>query len=208
LNLEYNAIINGNALLDSQNKTLTELLTELKAENAQLKTENTKKGLEEIRVALNLITERDEPITIREAMRMLERSLVYEAVKSNTQFGKYYNFDKVLAAGSPHVASFNAALSRYGLTLEHVDIIAYFKDAGDEQTHDGRPMLSRNQWDELLRDNFPTDTSEQADVANIRTKEILDALERFNPVTDKDSPWEIIDPVPHKRKILKAPISP
>lgn len=195
---------------DAKDKPLHDLCDLLKFENVH-ENENLERTLHETacRIALlearvQTLLSRDAPITIREAMRILERWICYEASGSKTRFmKKYYNFDKINTTGDSAVRSDLAiVLAKLKLTSEHTDTLGYLKDCGDLSAHN-RPGagMTVEQWDSSIVDN-DEDKSNYDDEIAVATlkKELLEALAYFVPPPDDGSVWVMEDPVEKSRK--------
>eukprot|EP01039_Chlorochromonas_danica_P010891 gene10891-12104_t len=162
------------ALQIEGNKNLSKLVDELREENEQLKKENAelKRFFEQYSSRIQELEDdvqklhadaklsadrisgletRDLPITIREAMRILERWICFEAAGSKTRFQqKFYNLDKINTKGDPTVrAGLVSVLTTHGLTPDHLDILGYLKDAGDLYTHN-RPTMTVDEWNQTV----------------------------------------------------------
>lgn len=128
-------------------KDLREAVKKLADENDRLRNENSalETRLSDVEGRLKAVEERDHPITVREAMRILERHICKDVVESNKQFKFFYNFDKLSRATDTAVqAKFSATLEARGLTQDHVAMLGYLKDCGDESAHHLRPSLSKD----------------------------------------------------------------
>ena len=182
--------------LKAENKDLQAHVTQLKAENkdlqahvTQLKAEN--KGLD---VRLRAVEGRDIPITIQELMRILERSLCLEAACSKSKFKRFFNIDKIKTSTDDEIqAALNRTLQERNLGENHLEAIAYLKDAGDNSAHDGRPVLCKSELIRLLTEALTPVTAE--DGSQI-VMELVAALEHYNPCSgNEDEPWVITDPI-------------
>ena len=140
---------------------------------------------------LRAIEERDTPITIREMMRILERSLCMDAAGSKSKFRKYFNIDKIKTSTDVHIQqALNRILQERNLGEDHLDAIAYLKDAGDKSAHDGRPVLCKLEWIRLLNEAL-TDEGDSQIVGDL-----VAALEHYIPCPgNENDPWAVTDPM-------------
>eukprot|EP00981_Chlorochromonas_danica_P014744 scaffold8739_cov173-Ochromonas_danica.AAC.3 len=148
---------------------------------------------------------RDEPITVREAVRILEAYICLEAVGgSKTKFRKgNHNFDAISKTSDPKVtAQLSKILSTRGLSTDHLATISYLKDCGDFGAHAIRPAMTKDEWIEALTGEDVNEASEaderndeeekQLALAAVRIKtDLLSVLEAYNPCPATGGVWEI-----------------
>mmetsp|Transcript_18400 Transcript_18400/g.26523 ORF Transcript_18400/g.26523 Transcript_18400/m.26523 type:complete len:286 (+) Transcript_18400:34-891(+) len=210
-NRELHAKAISDHLLVEQNDNLRQTLEELKKENVMLKIENEilrnklndyEKRISELEARENdyekRISEleaRDEPITVREAVRILEAYICLEAVGgSKTKFKNgNHNFDAISKTSDPKVtAKLANILSVRGLSKDHLATISYLKDCGDFGAHASRPAMTKEEWivaltgedvDEASEADKTNDEEEkQLALAAVKIKtELLSVLEAYNP---------------------------
>lgn len=153
---------------------------------------------------------REIPITVREAMRILERYICLESVGySKTSFSaKFYNIDQIGKSGDHKViAKFNSVLHKLGLTEDHLAYLGGLKDYGDSVTHDNRPQVPKADWDNM---HVYEDEEVEEDGTNISMlwKGLIDALATYIPPPSEPSePWVILDPVSKSKKTFTTPKS-
>eukprot|EP00981_Chlorochromonas_danica_P002360 scaffold453_cov187-Ochromonas_danica.AAC.30 len=149
--------------VEEQNKQLRLLVDELKKENELLKVEKNQM-VEDIKTMKMEIAElklRDEPITVREAMRALEGSICYEACGSKAKYKKLH-FDE-----------------------EHLDEIVFLKEQGNVACHRDRPAISFAGWKKLMEEGAQEESEK-----SLRS-DLLSALKGYFPIADDDEPWRI-----------------
>lgn len=141
---------------------LVEEITQLKEYIKQLEEENA--ALKEIRARLHeelkqletrisrLEEEKVTPVTVREAMRILERWVCFRAVgmsKSTFKAG-FYCFDKINTSGDTKLcAALDEELTKLGLSSAHLGMLAYLKDCGDFVAH-VRGEFSALEWEAIV----------------------------------------------------------
>jgi len=139
-------LLKANELKDNEIVELKALVAELQEENVNLKSAVHKYEdiIQRHETRIELLESMANPITIREAMRILERCLCLEAAGSKNSFKKkFYNFDKIRLSGDLTTQSNLATvLTTRGLSLDHIDYLGYLKDCGDLKVHHEQPVLS------------------------------------------------------------------
>mmetsp|Transcript_18402 Transcript_18402/g.26528 ORF Transcript_18402/g.26528 Transcript_18402/m.26528 type:complete len:272 (+) Transcript_18402:34-849(+) len=196
-NRELHAKAISDHLLVEQNDNLRQTLEELKKENVMLKIENEilRNKLNDYEKRISELEARDEPITVREAVRILEAYICLEAVGgSKTKFKNgNHNFDAISKTSDPKVtAKLANILSVRGLSKDHLATISYLKDCGDFGAHASRPAMTKEEWivaltgedvDEASEADKTNDEEEkQLALAAVKIKtELLSVLEAYNP---------------------------
>jgi hypothetical protein len=210
-------------LLVEQNNNLHQNLGELQKENLLLKSQNemlNNKLIDYEKRIVELET-RDEPITIREAIRILEAHICLEAVGgSKTKFKKgNYNFDAIAKTADPKVTSeLKKVLIKRGLSSDHLTTISYLKDCGDFGAHVRRPGMTKLEWIAALTKDDISEASEldvdeedqKLALMEIKIKtDLVNVLEGYNPSPSSGGIWEIRNPVekPMKEPVLKLSTS-
>jgi archaellum component FlaC len=212
--------IEGNKNLSKLVEELREEREKLKKENAELKRvleqyssriqeleDNVQKLHADAKLSVDRISDletRDLPTTIREAMRMLERWICFEAAGSKTRFQqKFYNLDKIDTKGDPAVrAGLASVLTSLGLTPDHLDILGYLKDAGDLYTHN-RPTMAVDEWSKTIVERDDANYSDEAAIRQMEL-DLLSVLAHFCPYpANADDTWLIEDPV---EKLIPKPV--
>jgi hypothetical protein len=81
---------------------------------------------------LSALESRDNLITVREAMRVLETHICLDAAGSKSRFYKYFNIAKISQSNeSKTQEDLTRVLTALNLTEGHLNILAYLKDNGD-----------------------------------------------------------------------------
>jgi hypothetical protein len=204
-------------LLAEQNEELKKSVELLQAENSLLKSENEllKNKLAEYEERIAVLEARDEPITIREAIRILESFICLEAVgNSKTKFKNgLYNFDAFSRYGdSANQSDLKDVLTKRGLTFDHCKVMAYLKDCGDFGAHASIPNLTKDEWFQVILGDEEAEASifdnekeknELLAAASIK-RTLLSVLEHYIPCpTSNDEFWNIKHPV---AKPMKSPV--
>jgi hypothetical protein len=163
-------------------ETLQRVVKELQTENKQLKEERALLlgRVDDLEERLAKVEARDEPITVREAMRVLERCICLQASGSTKKFKlNFFNFDKINKSQDHGVKTALAnELAARGLTSDHCDMLGALKDEGDRATHDQRPVLTVQQLEKMLiEEGDDTETLE----FNKLKLELLAALQHYCP---------------------------
>eukprot|EP01039_Chlorochromonas_danica_P002376 gene2376-2608_t len=174
--------------VEEQNKQLRLLVDELKKENELLKVEKNQM-VEDIKTMKMEIAElklRDEPITVREAMRALEGSICYEACGSKAKYKKYFCFTKMSSCSDKDVVeNYNRILNRLHFDEEHLDEIVFLKEQGNVACHRDRPAISFAGWKKLMEEGAQEESEK-----SLRS-DLLSALKGYFPIADDDEPWRI-----------------
>jgi regulator of replication initiation timing len=185
----------SNHLLVQQNDDLRQTLEGLRIENEILKAENEmlKIKLADYEKRLSAVESRDEPITIREIIRVLESFICLEAAGSKTKFRKgHFNFDVIAKQGDQSVKTALATVTaRHGFTPDHFNMMSYLKDCGD-----------LNLTKAFIGDGASEDSAlddDELETAQIK-KELLDVLGTYIPCTSSEV-WNISDPVARPMKV-------
>lgn len=182
---------------------LRDLVQTLKEENRRLQ-----KIIESYEERITNLERRDKPITVREAMRILERFICLESAGSKNKFlTKFFNFDKITKSGDTTVvANFNNILNRLGLTTAHLEYLSNLKDNGDIATHDNRPRLSKAEWDAMQKDG-DDEEDDEISISELWTGLINSLATYIPPPSDPFEPWVIEDPVNKSKTIITIPRS-
>jgi regulator of replication initiation timing len=195
-------------LIVEQNEELKRNIELLQNENEQLKHENAmlKAKLAEFESRISQLEARDKPITVREAMRILEHCICFEAVKKSKRKFRdgNYNFAAIAANGDEDTKNaLKTAQQNCGITANHIKTMNFLKDCGDFSAHSDRPFLTKKEWSELLLGDDDEDESsfDDSEEAKVKT-DLLSALEKFFPTpVDGDVPWQIVDYTEAKKKV-------
>jgi hypothetical protein len=170
-------------ILTEQVDGLKRVVQTLLLENVQLRADIASVNDESL-----AMRKHDTPITIREAMRILERSICFDVSGSKSKFVKFSFFEKFdQSPDAPMKAVLEKKLATLGMTFEHIEMLRYLKEA----THDSGPLLSRNQWTALV-----TEQLQGYDVDDLkRALDLLAALEHYFPTASPTEPWKFFDPL-------------
>ena len=126
------------------------------------------------------------PISIRDVMRFLERHICRKVAGSRRNYRTFYNFSIIKSDGTNELkVALDEELNALQLDENHVALILFLKETGDNFP---RKMLTRREWDEIIVDEDDT----QQDIEEKRN--LLVALEVFNPVSSVDNWWIITAP--------------
>lgn len=159
---------------------------------------------------ISKLERRDTPITVHEAMRILERYICLESAGSKTMFlTKFFNIDRIKNSGDKTViANFQIVLGKLRLTTDHLDYLSSLKDNGDFATHNNRPQMSKAEWYAIhMDDAMCNDEVDDIDISML-WKGLIDSLATYIPPPDDPSePWVILDPVAKSKKAISTPKS-
>ena len=180
-------------LLVEEITQLKECIKQLEEKNTSLKEEN---GLLR-QLIRQLEEEKVAPVTVREAMRILERWICFRAVGlSKTKFKSgLYCFDKINTSGDDAVcAALAAEQTKLGLSSVHLGMLAYLKDCGDYVAH-AREEYTVREWEVIVcgADEDSELDEDEAKEKKIKT-ELIAALSVVVP-HNADGSLSISDPV-------------
>ena len=195
-------------LLTEDISQLKKVIEELEKENEQLKEENSllKAKLQTYEVRLKDAEDRllaiemskVAPLSTREAMRILERWLCFEAVgKSKNKFKKFYNFDKI--SKDPTIQhSLDVVLADMKLDDDHLTLLSYLKDCGDYVAHTHDHVCTMAAWEALFCPTSDRSEGSALDEEEIRENDfkadLLRSLMKFLPA-DLSGDFRLVDPV-------------
>ena len=188
-----------NIVLELEVATLKTDNINLKTEIITLKTEiiTLKTDIISLNNRLLVVESRDTPITIREAMRNLERSICRDAAGSGTRYKTYFNIKKINGATETGIQSAlkQVLLDRH-LTSDHIIALGFLKKCGDDQTHQQRPVMPKSLWPNLLETALRRGCDEHEAKSNsLLAQGLFSALEYYNPCLQQDDgPWLISGP--------------
>jgi hypothetical protein len=198
---EQNITIEGlQSSFKEQNITIEGLQSTVKEQNITIERQNiTIKRLDstgqEQCIRLSAVESRDNPITVREAMRVLETHICLDAAGSKSRYYKYYNIARISQSKeSKAQEDLTRVLTALNLTEEHLNMLAYLKDNGDIYTHYRRPMLSKAEWISML--------TVDDDACSECAQELIKALEHYIPCPSDGKPWNITDPMNKEKGLL------
>lgn len=130
---------------------------------------------------------RDEPITVREGFVSLEKHIMIEILGSKRKARSFYGV-KDLFSSKQHETGCNNFLLRYGITVDHINLISDIKEHGNKSAHQKRPTILKTEFENItlscLIDNDDKDMA----------KDLLNYLELKNPYDKITGLWEIKKP--------------
>lgn len=194
MNVSLNqALINKDVELNLLRKELYDI-EKLKAEIINLMTVNTTltNKLETSNVRTDKLEQdvaelktRDKPITVREAMRILEKYICLEVAGSKTKLKKCYSIEKIKdGTVSEYKTKLEEIKVKYGMTDDHFDMLAYFRETGGFCANKIRSVLTRENWNLAIMEEDDND-----DDKIIKLK-LLEVLERFSPCESNEL-WKL-----------------
>lgn len=146
-------------------------------------------------VRLSAIESRDNPITVRKAMRVLETHICLDAAGSKSRFYRYANIARISQSNDSKAKEDLArVLKALNLTEGDLNMLAYLKDNGDINTHYWRPMLSKTEWISMLTIDDDAYHSECA-------QDLIKSLEHYIPCPPDGKSWKITDPMNKEKGI-------
>mmetsp|Transcript_14448 Transcript_14448/g.13051 ORF Transcript_14448/g.13051 Transcript_14448/m.13051 type:complete len:273 (+) Transcript_14448:89-907(+) len=193
---------NTDHLIIEQNDSLKELVKQLQEENFNLKNDELRKQLDEQKELISshenrikALEDNNKPITIREAMRILERHICMEVAGSKNSFRKLFNFEKIkICNDSTYKTKLEGIFQSLGLTEDHITLLHYLKDTGDYVVYVSRPVYTFDEWKNLMTDLLSSDADDMDNAAEL-ANDLLDALKVYIPPTTSTEPWIINDPI-------------
>lgn len=134
------------------------------------------------------LEKRDMPITVREGFIALEKHIMLEICGSKSKARSFHDVKELFNSKEPsYQQKCSDYLTKYGITVDHIFIIAEIKDKGNKSAHDYRPDMKRIEWDNmaiLMLD----DPNDKDDVA--LTKDLLILMEKYIKV-GSDGVWNV-----------------
>lgn len=198
LKKQINQYYDNERLLKETIKNNEQTIEQLKKENVMLKIElaQLKQKIQEQDVIIkeqNIkitkleqdvkeLKERDIPITIREAMTILENHAMIEIVGSKRQANRYYGLSD-LSSRDAFKLIYEKFLITNSISQDHIDLMLEFKKEGNKYAHSYRPSYNKDEWRDLLINSLD-DPQNQQDIKMI--DDILVLMEKYNPIGD---PW-------------------
>lgn len=138
----------------------------------------------------NDITElknRDEPITIREGFISLEKFIMLEISGSKKKARSFHGV-KDLFSKKEYKIECDNFLTKYNITIDHINLISDIKDYENQSTHANRPQINKNDFENIALSYFTDDDDK------IIIKDLLIYLEQKNPHDKITGLWNIIKP--------------
>ena len=181
-----------NGTITQQGVTITELtgtVDYLKGREIANKIERDG-DMKRVQDKFDAIEKRDVPITIREAMVLLEREMSIDMFSTNTvsknTIKKCFLFSakNIVQCQVPEVIiARNAYLKRHNLSDDHLYSIAPLKEKGNIECHVNRPVLTRQEWNDVM--------AGMGDDEDLQMRlELLKLLEHYRPVST-DGKWNL-----------------
>ena len=188
-----NDIDGHGAEIKTHSITIEGLQSTVKEQNITIKRLDS--TVQEQCIRLSAVESRDNPITVREAMRVLETHICLDAAGSKSRYYKYYNIARISQSKeSKAQEDLTRVLTALNLTEEHLNMLAYLKDNGDIYTHYRRPMLSKAEWISML--------TVDDDACSECAQELIKALEHYIPCPSDGKPWNITNPMDKEKCLL------
>jgi hypothetical protein len=159
---------------------LLQLKLKLQEQSEIIKEQNIK--ITNLEKDVKELKERDTPITIREAMSILETHMMVDLVGSKRQANRYYGIND-LSERDNYKLIYNKYLKSNGISQEHIDLILELKKEGNKYAHSNRPTYNKDEWKDMLINSLD-DPNNQQDIKMI--EDILVLMEKYNPLSD---PW-------------------
>ena len=162
----------------------------LNKDNADLKKNNIdlNMAITTLQNDVKLLKKRDEPITVREGMVVLEEYIMIEILGSKKK-ARYFPNILDLFNDNNYVNQCQIYLTNHGITRDHVNLMVQLRRDGNYSAHNGRPLLTRSEWNDLI-----ISAIDPNDVDDVRMSgELLSLLEKYSPPNASD-PWEIEKP--------------
>jgi uncharacterized coiled-coil protein SlyX len=181
-----------NGTITQQGLTITELtgtVDYLKGREIANKIERDG-DMKRVQDKFDAIEKRDVPITILEAMVLLEREMSIDMFSTNTvsknTIKKCFLFSakNIVQCQVPEVITArNAYLKRHNLSDDHLYSIAPLKEKGNIECHENRPVLTRQEWNDIM--------AGMGDDEDLQMRlELLNLLEHYRPVST-DGKWNL-----------------
>ena len=159
--------------INKQNVKISEL--EIKVKEQDVKMTALEKDVKKLK-------ERNIPITIREAICVLEIRMMTEIVGSKRQANRYHGIYD-LSRENNYKTIYNQYLQNNNITQDHIDLMLEFKKNGNKSAHTNRPTYNKNEWKIMLLDclDYPQN---QQDINML--DDIILLMEKYNP---SGNPW-------------------
>jgi len=135
---------------------------------------------------IQILKNRDEPITIREGIVSLEKYIMMEILNSKTKSRSFHSI-KDLFKDAQYKTECDAFLSRYNITKDHINLISEMKDNGNRSAH-VRPVISRNDFETIALSYLSDDDDKNMAL------DLLKYLEIKNPHDPITGLWTIQKP--------------
>ena len=147
--------------------------------------------VEELKLMVQELLQRETPITLREAMRMLERSMCFDASnKSKTKFRSgNYCFSEIAKTGNSDVIErLKSIQDELGVNNSVLATMRYLQKAGDFCVHQERPLHSIDEWREMLvqalsdeDEDAQTSELEDSNTISSQINTILSLMNHYHP---------------------------
>jgi len=177
---------------DSLQKEVTNQKTEivaLKKNNDSLQKEVTDQKTEIVALKddMNEMKTRDNPITIREAMTILEKHIMFEILKGSKTKMRNIKSAHNLFNDNMFITECNDYMKKYGITQYHIDLIGDLKENGNYAVHANRPSIERSEWNNLIMQSLD-DPNDSDDIKAVG--DILNLFEKYSPAPQSGD-WKL-----------------
>jgi hypothetical protein len=180
---------------------------QMKFEQIKQITHQLRDEIEALNTRVIALENRGVPITVREAMRILEAHICLEAAGSKRKYiCGHYNFEKIRNGETDVQTRLATIMSDHGLTNDHLNMFDYLKDNGDYSAHHNRPLLTPLEFTNVLLEDETNETSsldEEVVQENNIKKKLLQVLLSYSPCDDENNTWNLQHPI-HKQ--TKSPV--
>ena len=180
------------------NDYLKKVVVELQTENALLREEKVQlmARLSAVEERLATVEARDKSVSVREAMRMLERHICYVAAGSNNKFKTFYCLAKITSEDTDVYGRLQDELKRLGLEKDHLVELSYLKDVGDFATHHQRPQMTYEDWKNEIEQSCMSSEIDEAELDELQNRmKLLDALWSYHTPDVDSGTVELRDPI-------------
>jgi DNA repair exonuclease SbcCD ATPase subunit len=145
--------------------------------------DNLNKKIEQLEI-------RDLPITIREGFVSLEKYIMLEICGSKNKARSFHDVKELFnSKDSLYQQKCTDYLINHDITQDHIFIISELKDKENKSAHAIRPVMKRNEWDQLAIQMLD-DPLDFDDIA--LTKDLLKLMESYK--VGSDNMWNISKP--------------
>ncbi|AYV79946.1 MAG: hypothetical protein Gaeavirus2_28, partial [Gaeavirus sp.] len=155
---------------------------DVKIQEQDVKIQQQEKQILKLEKDITVLKERDTPLTIREAISILENHMMVKIVGSKRQAKRYYGIYD-LSQRNDYKTIYDKYLQDNNITQDHIDLMLELKEDGNNSAHAQRPSYNKNEWKIMLIDCLDNPQNQQ-DIKMI--DDIMLLMEKYNPPSD---PW-------------------